>query len=658
MKQLTKGHLLLLMLLSLAGCGGGGSTSPTNSDETPVDETTPSDNDSFYSQDTSAGVEVSSGDFALSKLASANTANEDGSASLRQMKLTWENPFSDNSTVNYTICQYDENETSNCADLGTTTDTLTFSTHLSSLIDAASQSYFIIANNGTEELTSSVKTIHPGELGRMAGYFKASNPSASDAFGTAVAISGDGLTMAVASSAEDSEATGLNGDESDSDQDYGAFGAVYIFTSDGNGNWEQSNYVKASTANAKDYFGYSLALSEDGLTLAVGAYGEDSSSVTDQDDNEADYAGAVYIFTNDNSVWSQTAYLKADTPTAQDYFGYSVALTDDGSRLVVGAPYHSSDTITRSGKAVVFDYNTSDSTWSQSTELEADNADTDDRLGTDVTISGDGNTIAVASRLEDSATTGIATTGASDDDAKDSGAVYVYTLDASWSQTAYIKASNASKEDYFGRSIALNQDGKLLAVGATEEDSVAQGINGDSSDNSGKGAGAVYLFRYSGTSWSEEAYLKGSNTEGANAAYIPDSATDPTDDYWGDNFGLSVAFNSDGTVLAVGSSHEDSGAIGINWDESDNSSSNAGAAYLFAYDSTSTSWSQTDYIKASNTQEEDSFAVSLDLDSDGNALVVGAQSESSGASGINGEDTNRDDDEDNDVNYSGAVYLY
>jgi hypothetical protein len=77
----------------------------------------------------------------------------------------------------------------------------------------------------------------------------------------------------------------------------------------------------------------------------------------------------------------------------------------------------------------------------------------------------------------------------------DAGAAYVFIRsNSTWQQQAYIKACNPGMEDWFGAAIALSSDGSTLAVEAYSEDSAAQGINGDETDNSMDGAGAVYLY--------------------------------------------------------------------------------------------------------------------------------------------------------------------
>ena len=102
-----------------------------------------------------------------------------------------------------------------------------------------------------------------------------------------------------------------------------------------------------------------------------------------------------------------------------------------------------------------------------------------------------------------------------------------------------------------------------MAVGAPNEDSAAKGINGKQDDDSAPEAGAVYFFTRTGTTWAQQAYVKGSNTDA------------------GDEFGSSIALSRDGRTMLVGARGEDSGAKGVNGNQADNSVRDAGAAYLF-----------------------------------------------------------------------------
>jgi hypothetical protein len=105
--------------------------------------------------------------------------------------------------------------------------------------------------------------------------------------------------------------------------------------------------------------------------------------------------------------------------------------------------------------------------WIQQAELKASNAGLEDYFGNVVALSEDGNTLAVSANHEDSNAIGVG--GDQDnDDAVDSGAVYVFGRDGAggWSQQAYVKASNTTGYDLFGTSVALNDDGNTMVVGA------------------------------------------------------------------------------------------------------------------------------------------------------------------------------------------------
>ena len=207
-----------------------------------------------------------------------------------------------------------------------------------------------------------------------------------------------------------------------------------------------------------------------------------------------------------------------------------------------------------SGAVYVFTRN--GTTWSQQAYLKASNTDADDSFGRSVSLSGD--TLAVGVYVEDSSATGV-NGSQSDNSARDSGAVYVFTRSGrTWSQQAYLKASNTDAGDLFGYSVSLS--GSRLAVGAIYEDSSATGVNGSQSDNSVIDSGAVYIFTRSGTTWSQQAYLKASNTDAS------------------DEFGSSVSLSGD--TLAVGADWEDSSATAVNDNQNDNSAGRSGAVYV------------------------------------------------------------------------------
>ena len=114
---------------------------------------------------------------------------------------------------------------------------------------------------------------------------------------------------------------------------------------------------------------------------------------------------------------------------------------------------------------------------------------------------------------------------------EDQAATYPLTIDPTISQQAYLKASNTGAADAFGYSVAISGD--TVVVGAIREDSKATGVNGDQTDNSAPGSGAAYVFVRGGGIWSQQAYLKASNTDS------------------GDQFGISLAISGDTVVVGV-----------------------------------------------------------------------------------------------------------
>lgn len=397
-----------------------------------------------------------------------------------------------------------------------------------------------------------------------------------------------------------------------------------------------SVYVKASNTGTSNEFGTSVSLSADGTRLAVGAPRERSSATGingDQTDTGANDTGAVYVFARSGATWVQEVYVKASNAQAGDHFGHAVALSADGARLAISADHE------RNG-GMVYVFSRMDSTWIEEARFRGSNTERSDQFGYALSLSGDGTRIAVGAYLEWSSATGINGNEASNGSLY-SGAVYVFSRSGtSWTQDAYVKASNTGNEDRFGCFVSLSGDGTRLAVGANGEDSSATGIDGDQADFRARDSGAVYMFALTGAIWAQEAYIKASNTGGAGS--LPGRP--------GDQFGYSVSLSSDGLRLAVGAPTEDSSAIGVGGDQTDNSAADSGAVYVFA--ATGTTWVQEVYIKASNTSMTDRFGGAVCLSADGAQLAVGASWESSSARGIGGDPFDWGTDE------GGAVYAF
>ena len=194
----------------------------------------------------------------------------------------------------------------------------------------------------------------------------------------------------------------------------------------------------------------------------------------------------------------------------------------------------------------------------------------------------------------------------------DTAAVYPVTIDPTFQQQVYLKASNADPNDQFSFRVAL--DGNTAAVSAPFESSTDAG-NPD--DNSLLGSGAVYVFvRDAMGQWSEQAILKASNADAE------------------DLFGFSVAISGD--TIVVGAPLEDSNSRVINVGQERNDFANHGAAYVFERDGAGL-WTETTYLKPTNANLFSQFGFSVDID--GETIAVGANLEDSGLDGVfNGDD--------------------
>ncbi len=456
------------------------------------------------------------------------------------------------------------------------------------------------------------------QLNSMIGRLQASNTDRFDEFGGSVSLSGDGDTLAVGGYNEGSSLTGVNGAQDDNSAS--GSGAVYIFRRMG-GAWSQQAYIKASNTGAGDNFGVSVSLSGDGNTLAVGALFEGSSSIGvngAQEDNTALNSGAVYVFRRIDATWFQQAYIKASNTGANDLFGFSVSLNGDGNALAVGAVGEGSSStgvngvqnnnFNGSGAVYLLRFNTISSIWAQQAYIKASNTGDREFFGVSVSLSTNGNTLAVGAGGEGSSSTGV--NGAQDDNtASDSGAVYVFRFNmasSTWAQQAYIKASNTGADDGFGESVSLSADGNTLAVGALHEDGSSTGVNRAQDDNTASDSGAVYVFRFSlgSNTWAQQAYIKASNTG--------------LDDF----FGQSVSLSADGNTLALGARLEDGSARDFGGVD-DNGTNNSGASYVFEF--VNGAWAQQAYIKATAPSRRAVFGNSVSISNNGNTLAVGSR---------------------------------
>ncbi len=407
-------------------------------------------------------------------------------------------------------------------------------------------------------------------------HLHASDAAAGDVYGSAVAISRDGNTLAVGA---DLKALG------DATDGVPAAGAVYVYARTPQG-WREQARLRATLPTSGSGFGHSLSLSDDGSRLAVGAPFESHSDAHATASLAGDQ-GSVYVFARIDSDWALQSRLRASKAGSFDWFGMTVSLSGRGDALAVGAHRHDGGEATTpladSGAVYVFKH--SRAGWAQHALLQASNAQAGARLGTSVALSFDGRTLAAGSL------------------ASGLGAVHMFREELEvWREQAVVSSADATEQNPLGSQVVLSADGSTLAVGATAPDGTVARQ---------RSAGSAYVFAYQGGQWLQQARVRASNADA------------------GDAFGERLALSSDGRVLAVSAVYEASAAAGVNGDQADNSALSAGAVYLYARDGKR--WSQTAYVKSNRARAGDLFGSALALSGDGRQLAVGARLEDGAA---------------------------
>lgn len=373
-----------------------------------------------------------------------------------------------------------------------------------------------------------------------------------------------------------------------------------------------------------------------------------------------------------NYLTSAIGYLKAEDPWVIDGLGYKMTLSADGSTM---AAYTSTDVLVFSHEG--------DGQWQQQAELTHAMSGNSSAYGLALALSDNGNTLAISHYGEHSAASGIGGlqtySNCNDGDAENdvncldnSGAVFVYSRDSggSWSEQAYIKADAPDEKGNFGRSIALDASGDVLAVGAS-----GYGNNR---------VGAVYLFNRTDNDWSQTDIIIGQNNvrqlgysvalsaDGTRlaAAESPNVSSSvyvfalqtgnwveqqkfspPAVGITGD-FGTALALSDDGNTLAIADHTEKCVISHIDNPAADSCAINesyAGAVHIYQYNS---DWERQAYIKPSNMDGGDYFGQGVSLSADGNLLAVGAPREAGNGYGFEADPNNND-------NYrAGAAYLF
>ena len=319
--------------------------------------------------------------------------------------------------------------------------------------------------------------------------------------------------------------------------------------------WQQMG-LDINGLSSGDGCGRSVSLSADGTVLAVGANGNDSF---------ASNSGHTRVFSWDGSDWQQMG-LDIYGELSGDYSGFSVSLAADGTSVAIGSPTNGT---VANGTARVFGWDSDNLTWSQvGANINGEN--TGDQFGVSVSLSSDGNILSVGASLNDGS--GV-----------NAGHVRIYELTNSnvWSQLGG-DIDGELTDDRSGYSVSLSADGSKVAVGAVKNDD-----NGDRS-------GHVKVYQWNTTS--EEWDQLGMSIPG-EAAY--------------DWSGWSVALSLDGNRLAISSTYND------------DNGTNAGHVRVYSWDVDSGAWLQYgDDIDGEVSGDESGWSV--DLSADGDVLVIGS----------------------------------
>ena len=341
-----------------------------------------------------------------------------------------------------------------------------------------------------------------------------------------------------------------------------------------------------------------------GASIAVSSNG--STVVVGAPREYRKHTGAAFVFVRSGSTWSQQAELQDSEINPYEGFGASVALSADGNTTAIAGPGENDS------NGAVWVYTRSGSNWSEQTQLVADctsecanqgTGETSGLFGASIGLSSDGNTLIAGAPYDETS-----------EGAYDEGAAWVFTRSgSSWSEQAKLLAdctssctnegSGESAYGDFGAAVALSGDGDTAVIGAPDDES---------------GIGASWIFARSGSSWSEQSKLVADCTSSCANEGTGESDT-------GD-FGNSVAVSEDGSTALIAGDYDSSGK---------------GAAWIFK--SSGASWAeQTELVgdctsscanQGTGESGNGEFGSSTALSSDGDAAVIGARGDEAAIGG-------------------------
>ncbi|MCH8497317.1 MAG: FG-GAP repeat protein [Marinobacter sp.] len=448
--------------------------------------------------------------------------------------------------------------------------------------------------------------------------------SLQQAFGQAVAVSRDGSTIAI----------GAPGPMTGTKET----GRVSIWRNN-NGSWTRlDDILPPSTTNVFE-FGYALALSGNGNTLVVGAPGDRNRArgvftSASAPGGSLDFeSGAAYVFTYNQGQnrYDFRAYFKADPRTgsqelggaaelASARFGHSVAISDTGNRVVVGAPGESNEYIgiytagttntnpptsinggSNSGAVFVYALTVSSNpVWQQMLYIKPSDTRRFSGFGWSVAANDTATSIAVGAPH-------FGVSGFYDNPEK----LYVFDTPTvsnpnfNWGERGNFNLNGNRNQDLFGSAVAMSKDGNTIAVGAY----AAGGFDG----------AAYIMHKEPMAAWGDAWFEKRS--------VVPQGLANS-----GMNFGYSLALTSDGSKLLVGAQTEGSNVEGLSSFASPGASNlhdQAGAAFLFSFDATAMTLSEDVLIKAPTPVESGRFGHAAAMSGNASTILIGEPSNGS-----------------------------
>ena len=338
-------------------------------------------------------------------------------------------------------------------------------------------------------------------------------------------------------------------------------GAAFVFLRVGK-TWTLEAKITSSVKSSSSWYGKIVSITNDSTRIAISAHQDDPAGVLN--------AGAVYIYKRNGTTWTEEAIITASDKVTNDQFGSHLAITGDGTRVIIGSSSADVGGVTNCGAVYVF--TRSGTTWTEEAKLTASDKADNTLLGSKIAVDNNGTRFIASSETADAG--GIV----------DSGAVYVFLrTGTTWAQEAILSASDKSANKKFGNSLAINSGGTRVAVGCILSD--VSGVTN---------TGAVYIFIRSGTVWSQEQII------GA-----PDTLAD------GDRFGYSVSFTYDAGKIFIGASNKTGNGV-----------ANSGIVYIF--NRSGVNWTFLNSLTHNDGVSGDNFGSSLSASGDGYWVFVGA----------------------------------